>query len=521
MRSARAEAGKELVYGITDPRQLIPARPPGEFPPNRAEVLVLPFAVGTPRDVGGLLFSRAVHHALDSTLWAGQVRWLEPQAASRRRPAKAVLLRPFLLAGVASAARAAHCRTALAGDVSEEGRARAWIANAQGEQLGTWESDLKPLGQALRAAVNLAEEVVTVAGITLTQDQARDLRAFSETSLAAFAHYSEARAREAAGYSREDVAQALEGALAEDGHFGLARQMLAAVWEVPPGWPDHRAEEILSQWEQACPSDWRVWRARALHFAASGAKEQMPQVFEALSRAEALAPHRPEPHLDRLAAALSWENWTVAKDAAADALAKSQGDAYVCAWVGDLFCAAGRPDYALEYHRLACDKRPGDALYMCRLSVDYQLLHNPDEAFAWAKRAVETEPDAAEARWQLGHLLRLRGELALALCEFQEILKLEPGSVGASLRIALCQQASGQTRAAEKGLLAVARSKTDPETVSEAWRHLAQLYDETGRRKKALRAARAVLEVNPLESRIGPLLDRLEAGKPPPARPSG
>lgn len=124
------------------------------------------------------------------------------------------------------------------------------------------------------------------------------------------------------------------------------------------------------------------------------------------------------------------------------------------------------------------------------LALAEHALGNIDGAAAASRRAIELEPDLADAHVVLGKCLARLGRLEEAQPRFEEALRLDPDAAEAYFQLGLIALRSGALEAALERFQESVRS--DP-THQSGWYNLAIVYARLGREEEA-RAARARYE---------------------------
>src|SRR5438445_13482726 len=81
--------------------------------------------------------------------------------------------------------------------------------------------------------------------------------------------------------------------------------------------------------------------------------------------------------------------------------------------------------------------------------VDSNLRRRASRSAVWLHKARATaKPGDSEARFALASSLKERGQIAEAIKEFREVLRIDPAKVGAHKELGICLEATGQYAAA-------------------------------------------------------------------------
>lgn len=145
---------------------------------------------------------------------------------------------------------------------------------------------------------------------------------------------------------------------------------------------------------------------------------------------------------------------------------------------------------------------PGDAQAL-KLKADVlYLLGQVSEAIEVAKNAVALDPQSIDARYALGRMLYHAGRFEESAQVFEAILRQQPGHYRAHDNLALCYQALGRDRDAERQFLQTLQLvyKDHPE-YDVVYANFAEFYLQRGHSEKAFQLAAEASRRNPSNAR--------------------
>jgi tetratricopeptide (TPR) repeat protein len=113
---------------------------------------------------------------------------------------------------------------------------------------------------------------------------------------------------------------------------------------------------------------------------------------------------------------------------------------------------------------------------------------SPEKARDAYRRAIELDPDHADAHTNLGRLLHEAGQVAAAEGHYRRALAARPGDVTAEFNLAVAFEDEGRT---EDALAAYQRVLAEDPRYADAHYNLARLYEHMGRGVAAVRHLKA------------------------------
>jgi len=127
---------------------------------------------------------------------------------------------------------------------------------------------------------------------------------------------------------------------------------------------------------------------------------------------------------------------------------------------------------AEDWYELACELEEG----------------SPQKARDAYRRAIELDPDHADAHTNLGRLLHEAGQLAEAEAHYRRALAARPGDVTAAFNLAVAFEDEGR---AEEAVSGYQRVLDEDPRFADAHYNLARLYEHLGREVAAVRHLKA------------------------------
>ncbi len=258
----------------------------------------------------------------------------------------------------------------------------------------------------------------------------------------------------------------------------------------------------------ASPDDASAWQELATGYVTAivqGDPSYSPQAFDALDRADALAPGDPTTQVVRGVLALSLHQFTDAERLARAALAERPDDRDALAVLVDAQVELGRYDEAASTLQTLLDLRPSlaalsRASYLRELHGD---LPGAIVAMQQAQAAGASAFATANVTTYLGDLFLTSGRPEQAVTQYQLALDLVPGLVGADRGHARAQLATGDTA----GAIARLEELIERSPQFAAASLLGDLYTSAGREAEAAQAYALVEEGLALEQANGSTVD--------------
>jgi putative PEP-CTERM system TPR-repeat lipoprotein len=188
--------------------------------------------------------------------------------------------------------------------------------------------------------------------------------------------------------------QSFEAALAKEPEFFAAVASLAAI-ELAGGKPE-AARKRLEDYRKQQPRSWQAALALAELSARTGAPADT--VTTMMREATRLNPTEPRPHLMLIERLLGSANPKDALAAAQEAAATVPDNLAIQGALGQAELAAGEHQRAISTFKKLASLQPRNPVHELRLADALVADHQPDEASAALKRALELQPTFIPAR---------------------------------------------------------------------------------------------------------------------------
>ena len=111
-------------------------------------------------------------------------------------------------------------------------------------------------------------------------------------------------------------------------------------------------------------------------------------------------------------------------------LAEVPGDVYARSVLAGAYQQLGEMERALVHYERAIEEEPNNETLCLGMASVYMRQREFTEAEEMVNRALEIQPEAAQAFIMRGQLARFRGDEELALALYQQALDMDPGSTG-------------------------------------------------------------------------------------------
>jgi tetratricopeptide (TPR) repeat protein len=205
------------------------------------------------------------------------------------------------------------------------------------------------------------------------------------------------------------------------------------------------------------------------------------QAYEILQRADKVAPGSPAILRPLILEASFAGKGTEVQDAAEQLAAKSDDpkDLFVAASV---FLKSTRQDEAIPLLQKYLDKYPDDPAAWVGLGLGYEDQKNFPEAQKAFESALKADPKFAEAEYQLGVIIEVSGDSAVASQHYERALQMEPTHVPALTKLGRLYLEAGQYQKAQEVLLKA--EGLDPRNRQTEYA-LALVYSKLGNREEA------------------------------------
>lgn len=165
-----------------------------------------------------------------------------------------------------------------------------------------------------------------------------------------------------------------------------------------------------------------------------------------------------------------------------------------------------------DAYRTVADKGTQDEQAQTRTNIEENLKLASD----YLQRAIATKQDYLPARYYLGIVYERQGNVASAIAELENVLRINNRDVGVAFELAILYYRNNQKSQALDLMQQVVR--IDPESANARW-YLAAMYEEQQRYDEALAELRALAEKYPDNGAIQQRISSVESAKAA-ARPS-
>ena len=226
------------------------------------------------------------------------------------------------------------------------------------------------------------------------------------------------------------------------------------------------------------------WAALALAAAIRG---DDARAVEALGRAKGESGSLPNRALARFWLVSRYQSAEAAEQVLADAVRAEPGSMLMRAYLGELYNALGRHADAARVWRAYASDCPTSPFALSRLAYTLARLGQPDEAAAFAEKALAFDPGSPDLKLELASRWLDAGKPDQAVATLEPELDKQP-SAELLLRYGYAQLRRGELAKAEKALtaaFAAAQGGTDWRTRIRAKLNLAEIAFRQGKKDLA------------------------------------
>lgn len=162
--------------------------------------------------------------------------------------------------------------------------------------------------------------------------------------------------------------------------------------------------------------------------------------------------------------------------------------------LGVLTHQRGNPAAAADLIQRAIYGNPAAALYHSHLATVLLALNQVDSAIASARRAIELQPDLAEARFVLGRILQAQGNDLEAIPAYRAAIGLRPDDADAHNNLGSILLQQGALEEASNSLQMAIRLRPD---LAEAHNNLGTLLLQQGQVEQSIAELQIAMRLNP------------------------